>query len=82
VTATIPAKRTGMNEMYFTDSPYERIMTAPAEIRPESDPLPPGHPCRGCNFAPDGICLGTCWRKFFEENMRAVKAARNGPPFG
>lgn len=60
--------------MYFTDSPYERILTRPAEIRPEPENLPPGHPCRGCNYMRDGVCVGICWRKFFEKNMRAVKA--------
>jgi hypothetical protein len=54
--------------MYFTDSPYERMMQKPIEIKPKTERLPPGSPCRGCGFAPDGVCLGICWRKFFEKN--------------
>jgi hypothetical protein len=55
--------------MYFTDSPYERMMQKPtADRRPETERLPPGSPCRGCSFAPDGVCLGICWRKFFKKN--------------
>ena len=59
--------------MYFTENPLERVMMEKPNGRTETEALPTGHPCRGCNFAPDGICLGTCWRKFFEKNMRAVK---------
>lgn len=59
---------------YFTDNPYEKFMMEPVEIRPEPPTLPPGHPCRGCNYVHDGICIGVCWRKFFEKNPSAVKA--------
>lgn len=39
-----------MNEMYFTNSPYERMMTTPTEIRPESEPLPPAIPAGGATI--------------------------------
>ncbi|MFT8889859.1 MAG: hypothetical protein ABF904_13755 [Ethanoligenens sp.] len=61
---------------YFTNSPFERLMMEPAEIRPEPPSLPPGHPCRGCNYIQNGACVGICWRKFFAENRKQVSAAK------
>ena len=52
---------------YFTDSPFERLMMEPVEIRPEPLSFPPGHPCQGCNYIHNGACVGICWRKFFEK---------------
>jgi hypothetical protein len=57
---------------YFTNSPFERLMMEPAEIRPELPSLSPGHPCRGCNYAGNGACVGICWRKLFQGSAKRV----------
>lgn len=48
---------------FFTDSPYEYMMTQkPDAGRRESTPslFPPGHRCYGCPYGKDRPCLGVC----------------------
>jgi hypothetical protein len=54
--------------MYFTNSPYERMMThiPHGKREPETVSLPTGHPCRGCGYCKGENCVGICWRNFFE----------------
>lgn len=51
---------------YFTDSPYERMMTQPPagqEMAPAAPVWPSGHPCHGCPYGKDAPCLGICYRE-------------------
>lgn len=57
--------------MYFTDSPYERMMKQipkggpiPGEGPP---PLPEGHPCHGCCYAANGPCIGYCLKELMKK---------------
>jgi hypothetical protein len=60
--------------MYFTNSPYERMMMETPRGRPETEALPPGHPCRGCRDINGGTCVGICWREFLRAGTSTVKA--------
>ena len=49
---------------WFTDSPFERMMTCVPKGYggPAPPPLPPGHPCYGCgNYGEP--CAGFCHRE-------------------
>jgi hypothetical protein len=60
--------------MYFTDSPYERMMEEKPSGRSETEALPPGHPCRVCEYIQDGTCVGFCWRELLKASANTVKA--------
>ena len=52
--------------MRFTDSPYERLMTqVPAGRKgPPPPPVrPPSHPCEGCPYGKNALCIGVCLRE-------------------
>ena len=54
---------------YFTDSPYERLMTQKSELVREaivSPALPPNHPCYGCDYGRNGPCIGICYKKLMK----------------
>jgi len=59
--------------MYFTNSPFERMMMDKPSGRPETESLPPGHPCRGCEYIKGGNCVGICWREFLKANADTAK---------
>ena len=59
--------------MYFTENPLERVMMEKPDGRPETEALPPGHPCRWCGYIRDGTCVGICWRNFFKVSVSTVK---------
>jgi hypothetical protein len=59
--------------MYFTNSPFERMMMEKPSGRPDMEALPPGHPCRGCEYIKDGTCVGICWWEFFKASVSTVK---------
>jgi hypothetical protein len=58
---------------YFTDSPFERMMMQKPSGRHETEALPPGHPCRGCEYYKGEICVGICWKEFFRTEIKAAK---------
>jgi hypothetical protein len=59
--------------MYFTNSPYERMMVEKPTGMPETESLPPGHPCRGCYYYKGEKCVGICWREFLKASIKATK---------
>jgi hypothetical protein len=59
--------------MYFTNSPYERMMMETPRGRPETEALPPGHPCRGCCYYKGEKCIGICWRTLLKDKVGAAK---------
>ena len=55
---------------YFTDSPYERMMTQKPETAREAlvpPALPPDHPCYGCDYGRNGPCIGICYKKLMKK---------------
>lgn len=58
--------------MWFTDSPYERLMTQVHTERKETLPVlvwPPGHPCVGCPFDKGSPCIGVCYRELLRRRQ-------------
>jgi len=47
---------------YFTDSPYERMMTKRPERQRGNAPPPLSHPprCQGCPYRRAAPCIGVC----------------------
>lgn len=64
---------------FFTDSPYEYMMTQKpgAERREIAPPLyPPGHKCHGCPYGRDRLCLGVCIKELSTAVRRKEERAK------